>query len=518
MTEFASGAVPEIPLTVLGFRGTEEISTLFSFDVLVGSTLPLSREQIGLLFGSPCALALGLVESDLVRGVVTSVRALDAPPTADMFRYVVSMAPTASLLTLTQNNTVFQGSHRVREAHQVGHGGPPSGSERVVPGLELSDVVRAVLRRYDLVEGEHYRLESLGGPTREYVVQYGESDWDFVQRWLEHDGAYYWFEHDGDRDVLVIATSNRAATPIAPPTELGYSLAAPPDEGPPSEGVVFDWESKTRRVPKRVAVFDYNSDSADPNSHSPDVRLGAKVEVFANGGAGPAFGTVVRYGEHFTENDGGNVIARVRAEQLACQATTYSGTTNCSRLRAGHTFSLTGHSHDDDQYLITAIEHRWGAALPGLAANEATHYRGSFRAIRAASQFRPALRTAWPRIHGYVQGHIAADDDGMYATMDERGRYKVRLLFDMARTRGLSSSMWIRLAQSYSGVAEGVHHPLRKGTEVLVAYMDGDPDRPVIVGTVPNGRTMSPTTDRNPTQSTVQTPSGIRIELEDHQG
>src|SRR5262249_17480682 len=94
-------------------------------------------------------------------------------------------------------------------------------------------------------------------------------------------------------------------------------------------------------------------------------------------------------------------------------------------------------------------------------------------------------------------------------------RYKVKLPFDTASAAGIAASRWMRMAQPYAGTAEGTHHPLRRGTEVLVAFVDGDPDRPIIVGAVPNAHTVSPTTRANATQSVTRTPSGIRIELED---
>ena len=144
-------------------------------------------------------------------------------------------------------------------------------------------------------------------------------------------------------------------------------------------------------------------------------------------------------------------------------------------------------------------------------------YLSRFEAIPFEVQFRPERVTPWPRIHGILHAHIDADTSGDYAQIDELGRYRVRLPFDSSGRQGSSASRWIRLAQPYAGAGYGSHFPLHKGTEVLLAHIDGDPDRPIIVGSVPNPHTISPATSANATQSVVNTASGIRIEMEDLQ-
>ena len=125
--------------------------------------------------------------------------------------------------------------------------------------------------------------------------------------------------------------------------------------------------------------------------------------------------------------------------------------------------------------------------------------------------------TPWPRIHGIINGHIDADSAGAVAQIDEQGRYRVKLPYDLSSKKGSQSSRWIRMSQPYSGAGYGVHHPLHKGAEVLIAHVDGDPDRPLIVGTVPTPHTMSPSLRANATQSVTHTHSGIRVEMEDQQ-
>jgi type VI secretion system secreted protein VgrG len=211
----------------------------------------------------------------------------------------------------------------------------------------------------------------------------------------------------------------------------------------------------------------------------------------------------------------------------------YSGRTDCSRFRVGHWFSLA--DADDPaherKYLITAIDHAVGevpddgAPTPGAGEQTdrrveppgkgAQRYSARFQAIPLDVPFRPEQVTPWPSIHGIMHGHVSADGSGKYAEIDEHGRYKVSFPFDSGNARGAAVSRWVRMAQPYSGPGYGSHHPLHKGVEVLIAFIDGDPDRPIIVGSVPNTHTPSPANKHNATQSVTRTASGIQLEMED---
>jgi type VI secretion system secreted protein VgrG len=280
---------------------------------------------------------------------------------------------------------------------------------------------------------------------------------------------------------------------------------------------IWDWAAKTRRVAARVGVLDYNY-------RTPTLEISGEADVDAKRG----FGSVVGYGDHFLDDNEGGIIAGLRAEQLASERRLFTGTTDCARFRVGHSFELENHwdAAYDGKYLITSLEHRVGhhVAPPAPHGEEARpavgerRYASRFEAIPLGVPFRPARETRWPRITGIINGHVEEDGDGAYAQIDDQGRYKVRMPFDKGDKKGTLASRWIRMAESYAGANYGVHYPLHKGTEVLLAHVDGNPDRPIIVGAVPNPHTQSPVTAANATQSVVQTASGTRVEYEDHQG
>ncbi len=488
--KFASGAMPDDPLVLRGVWGRERISRLFEFDLLLSrETGPLTDDELDELLKAPCAIALGKKKGDVVHGLLERVELIDSARTVAA-RYLARLVPSVWLLTLSRTSRVYQ--------------------DTTVP-----DLVRTVLKLYGLKEGtgenDHFEVRVSGAakvPKHEYIVQYQESDWDFLQRWLEKEGFFYWFKHGGKTGKLVIADENGDATPIDDPACISYRERNNLSTGGAS--TIWDWNLVQRRIPARIALVDYNY-------RQPSTALFARSEIDEAHG----FGTVFDYGDHFKDNDVGGALAKVRAERFSAERRTYSGRTDCARFRVGHRFGLENH-HDgahDGEYLLTAVEHRVGFPVFSDGGSDGSQrYSARFEAIPFGVPFRPARRTPWPRIEGVMHAMIDGDTSGDYAELDDQGRYKVRMPFDMVGKKGSKASRWIRMAQPYAGPGYGMHHPLHKGIEVLVAHLGGDPDRPVIVGAAPNPRTVSPVTSSNSTQSVTQSASGIRIELEDRQG
>lgn len=492
---FVSGGTPGDSMNLYGALGRESISKLFEIELYLGrDEVPLSDDDIASILHAPCAIAVGPGPNDVIHGLLRRIRLLDTGG-AHAPRYLATLVPSAWLFTLARTNRIFQ--------------------DMTVPAM-----IQAVLSKYGLTIGSDYDVLTSGTfATREYAVQYEESDWDFLQRWMEAEGLFYWFEHGGERDKILISDSNRYATPAGEPSTIAYRRR---NDLPSAEPTIAEWAREDKRLPARVAVFDYNY-------RTPHIRLVAKAAVDAARG----FGSVMHYNEHFkTLNDGASV-ARVRAEQIQSEGRIFSGVTDCARLRAGHLFELTDH-HDaslDGSYLVTSVEFRAGMPVPvgddaravpeseaGSAGNEGgVPYKAKITAIPILTPYRPARVTPKPRIHGVMHAHIDAEGSGELAQVDDAGRYKVRLPFDSGSATGVAASRWIRMAQPASGTGYGAHQPLHKGAEVLLSHIDGDPDRPIIVASVPNAHTVSPVTSANSTQSVINTHSGIRIEMDDRQ-
>jgi len=493
----ASGAFPDEYLRLHGVWGHEAISRLFEYDLVFSRTgdVPFTFAELDKLMGAPCAVTLGPRPGDVVHGVLQSVSFIDAARTVAP-RYRARLVPTAWLLTLAKPNRLFQ-------------------------NLTIPALLESVLGQYGLAKGNDFEIRATNpGPAHEYIVQFDESDWDFLQRWMEHEGLSYWFEHGASAEKLVIADASQHATEIDDPKVLSYRERNNLSTG--RIATVWDFGFEQKRIPARVAVFDYNY-------RNPGVDLFVKQDVDTKRG----FGSVFHYGEHFKDNDQGKAIATARAERHLAERVTFRGATDCARFRVGHYFELDGHHHDelDQKYLITEIHHGAGVPLPaddpalevgstpkaGAIDLAPQRYRARFAAIPLTTPFRPERVTRIPRIDGVLHAHVEADGAGEYAQIDSVGRYKVRLPFDGGAAKGSKASRWIRMAQPYAGAGYGSHFPLHKGAEVLLVHVNGDPDRPIIVASVPNAHTVTPSTSANATQSVIHTASGLRIEMEDRQ-
>lgn len=474
---FKSGAIPHDDVALRGVIGRERISTLFEFKLVLGRDKPYTDDEIDGLLKTPCAIALGTKKGSIVHGILSSIEMRDA--TRDnSIGYLATMVPNVWLTTLSRHNRLFQ-------------------------QMSVPDIVTNVLERYGLASGKDFEIKKWSGSVvREYVVQYEENDWDFISRWLEHEGYFYWFEHGEQTEKLYIAHVNSACPPIT-----GNAMV-PFRERNNLRGAesVYDWCVEQKRIPARVAVFDYNY-------RRPGQRIISQADVDTKRG----FGSVFFYGPHVKVKSECDAIAKLRAERLLAERWTIRANTDSPRFRAGHTFDLENHpiAEQDAEYLITAIEQRVGYD-PDLGDHRP--FFAKFEAIPNKIQFRPPRVTRWPSIDGVIHAHIDSDGSGEYAQLDDQGRYKVKLPFDGTDAKGSGSSRWIRMAQHYAGAGYGSHFPLHKGAEVLLVHIDGNPDRPVIVASVPNPHTLTPSTSTNATQSVIHTASGIRIEMEDHQG
>jgi type VI secretion system VgrG family protein len=363
-------------------------------------------------------------------------------------------------------------------------------------------------------------------PLRDYIVQYQESDLDFVCRQLEHYGIFYFFDHSGEREKLILGDSNAAfndtayLTEDAPsgqaPLEVRYQISA-------SDSLwfgrsIFSLQCRSQPLPRTLMVRDYNYRLRREPYDGP-YYLAAEADVDPAG-----HGIVVNYGEHFKDELEGTTLARARAEELLCRQTLYTGAGDTIAFSAGHVFSLTDHFRNDlnQNYVITRVRHlgRPSNSEEAPVMGGAMRYTNEFTAIPASVPFRPERKTPKPVVPGLFNAHVDAAGTGQRAEIDSEGRYKIRTPFDLSGYADGTASRYMRRAQPYAGLSgnrgsTGFHFPLLKGTEVVCACVNGDPDRPIIAGAVPNPKTATPVTQTNATKNLLRTTSGVRMEFDD---
>ena len=290
-----------------------------------------------------------------------------------------------------------------------------------------------------------------------------------------------------------MADTNANTTPITGDPTLPYRESAGRER---TQDSILDWRGVQKRIPAHVVLKDYNE-------QKPLLPMVGQADVDRKRG----FGIFFEYGDNFDTPAAGSALAKKRAERFLTDQLTLFGTTDSPRFHVGHSFELSEHFDEAQNRKVPHHGHRAllrPAALGRRQRRRQRSHRVS-RDVRGHSSRRAISARAedaeWPSIHGLMHGHIESDTTGKFSTLDAQGRYKVRFPFDGAGKTGDAASTWVRLAQPYAGSGYGSHHPLHKGTEVILAFYDGDPDRPVILGTVPNPLTASPSAGANATHS-----------------
>ena len=378
---------------------------------------------------------------------------------------------------------------------------------RVFVGRTVIDIVRDVFEQSGL-GADDFSFQLTGSyPVHEHVCQYRESDFAFVARWLQREGLYYFFEQGDARERMVITDDKVFHHPSRGPVRY-----VPLQGGDAMASDAFETFRFERRVqPARVELDDYDY-------VHPKLDLHVESDVGAGG-----IGEVRSFGLGYATTDDGKRLAGLRAQSYLAQHKLYRAAGRVLGLRSGYTVDVEEHPRAafNATYLVTELRHRANQSagsrqicdLLGIDFEERYAVRAAL--IPAAVQYRHPDEPRWPRIDGYEIGVIDGPADSRYAQVDDHGRYKVKLRFDESGLDGGKASTWIRMLQYHAGATEGLHMPLRKGTEVLLLFLGGDPDRPVIAGAVPNAHTPAPVGGKNHTLNALVTGDGNRFELND---
>jgi len=351
-------------------------------------------------------------------------------------------------------------------------------------------------------------------PRRKFIFQFQETYLDFLSRYCERLGIYWWFEYQQNKETLVFGNHIRSHDSRA--LQLIYQTAGELDAVATDTRRVQSLNLKLQSLPQRITVMDHYYKRA-----TQQIKGTAVVDPFGTG-------EVTYYGLHINTNEAAQSLAKIRAEGLICRSRLFSGESTATGLRCGGFIELSGHNRSsfNQQYLLTKVFHKGaqsGLLLDGLTVATATarteqdFYKASFSAIPADVPFRPEIIHPWPSIEGSLTAYIDAEGSGQYAELNENGEYKVQLPYDITEKSDAKASAWIRMATPYAGDGYGMHFPLHKGTEVLLSFHNGNPDEPVILGAVYNSITANVVTNENQTQSMIRTAGGNQLTLEDRQ-
>ena len=357
---------------------------------------------------------------------------------------------------------------------------------RIFQELSAPEVLLTVLKDGRLPAGGVQALLHGSYGARDYCVQYEECALHFIQRLCEEEGVCFFFDHQAEREVLLLGDGPHVFDTLPNHPRVRHF-----DEPHLYEEGVWDFRATSTLTSGATVLRDFRF-------QQPSLEM----EVRAEGKAHREYPTYSYPGE-YVDPGLGQLLATLRLEEQVGGRHRYCGQSSFRALLPGYKFTLDGHRRRacNQEYLIVAVEHTGvqPQALPQAPAgtdepNSSAHklsYQNRVECIPAGVTFRPARVTPRPQISG-VQTAVVVGPPGEEIHCDEYGRVKVQFHWDRRGKKDDHSSCWIRVSQPWSGVGQGGVFMPRVGQEVVVQFLDGDPDRPLIVGRVYNGENPLP--------------------------
>lgn len=375
-----------------------------------------------------------------------------------------------------------------------------SADHKIFQSKTAPEIIKAVFD--DLGYSDYKDALTASYDSRDYCVQYGETAFNFVSRLMEEEGIWYYFEHESGKHTLVLADDPSAAKDCANAASVEYLPL------PVGKEFVKDIRIATLSLEQQVIPAKYQAD--DYNFETPSTDL--KVNV---SGSGVAL-QVYEYPGLYSKKDGGQTVSNKRLQELEADATLATGTSTVRHFVPGAKVTVTGSANDalNAAWVLRSVRHR-------AARNE---YDNSFVAHPADLVYRAPRRAVKPRIAG-SQTAVVVGKSGEEIWTDKYGRIKVQFHWDQLGKKDENSSCWIRVSQSWAGKSWGAWTLPRIDQEVVVSFLEGDPDRPLVTGCVYNGDNPLPyTLPDDQTKSTVKSNSSKggggfnEIRLEDKKG
>jgi type VI secretion system secreted protein VgrG len=470
-------------LLVTGFRGSEELSNLFSFEFTLiaenSTTIDFSK-----LVGNGIALSVatlgegGATEWRYINGICA--RFSQGNRNEEFTSYYAEVVPQVWLLTRRFQSRIFQ--------------------QKSVP-----DILKEVLQGFDCdfqLRGQYEH--------REYCVQYRETDFDFASRLMEEEGIFYFFKHTESGHKMIIADSSAAHIDVPGLTKAKYDVV---EGGSPQADYIFEWRKTQSLRAAKYSLWDHTFQQPTKNLEAKDsimasVQAGTvthqlkgqasePLEIYDfPGGYAVRFDGINPSGGEQPERlqkilDDNKRTVKLRMEAEAAQSLTIHGSSGCRNFVAGHKFTLDRHFDGDGDYVLVSVTHEASIGSvyrTGSTGGDMT-YSNAFTCIPYQLPYRPPRRTPKPFVQG-VQNALVTGPPGEEIFPDKYGRVKVQFYWDREGKKDANSSCWLRVGTMWAGKGWGSINIPRIGQEVIVAFVEGNPDEPVIVASVYNRETM----------------------------
>ena len=352
---------------------------------------------------------------------------------------------------------------------------------RIFQNMKVPDIVKTVFEDHRIAVHDSKLFREYR--EWEYCVQYRESDFNFVSRLLEHEGIYYRFEHSDGKHQLLLLDSASAHDPQPDgAAELSFYVAG--GQAPPDIDFVDRWSMSRSVEPGRFAITDYDFENPGKRLLTTNEQTRGYDLSDAEAFDYPGFFAQASDGEQLLEN---------RRDEAQSRFEVFGGATNARGLRPGFTFKLKRHPRDDQnaKYLVSATSLQAKNGSFDAGQGEGSSFHCDFTTLPSTQQFRPPRRSRKPFVQG-PQTAVVVGKSGEEIHTDRFGRVRVQFHWDRLGKRNERSSCFVRVAQAWAGKSFGAVFIPRVGHEVIVDFLEGDPDQPIITGCVYNGDNLPP--------------------------
>ncbi len=462
---------PGFALVFDAMTATEALGRPFLYELQM-SSIKAQGELMSLL-GSSVTVSITLPDKSkrYFNGIVA--RVAYAGLRGGAFSYRIELRPWIWLLSRTQDCQIFQ-------------------------NMSAYAIISQIFQNAGFSDVQDKRQNQAGSTELEFCVQYRETAFDFVTRLMEQWGLYYFFQHADGKHTLVICDDPNSHASIG----AAIPFQADQTELRAVEDHIWQWSSELMVMPGKFTYRDYNFTTPTADLETRSTLSGSHT-----------YGTleVYDYPGPYDTTDNGQKLADVRMQDLNSRRQILYGTSNSRRLYTGCKFTLSKFYQDSENTEYTVIGATYTLSMAEGSATTAGAMRDTFRctfqAIKGSTHFQLNRQTPRPMIRGPQTAKVVGAS-GDEITTDQYGRVKVKFYWDRSSTQDENSSCWIRVAQVWAAASWGAIFIPRVGQEVVVEFLEGNPDRPIVVGCVHNANNTVPyTLPDNKTRSTIKTNS-----------